>query len=153
MTFIDRRKQPYDWENDDLSGMDNITEVIRADEYPCNFPGIQLERESDIDDAAAVELVLPPSVEEDTENAARNAGVVVRASTANPGVSFTVDNDAEDANANVGLQECSSKLEIFPKVEKVEDGDDDDDTIPELVDDDNATRNLTMGLHPPESPQ
>ena len=60
VTFLDRRKQPYDWENDDLSGMDNITEVIRADEYPCNFPGIQLERESDIDDAAAVEVVLPP---------------------------------------------------------------------------------------------
>ena len=62
---------------------------------------------------------------------------MVRASTANPGVSFTVDNDAEYANANVGSQECSSKLEIFPKVEKVEDRDDDDDTIPKRVDDDN----------------
>ena len=137
VTFLDRRKQPYDWENDDLSGVDNITEVIRADEYPCNFPGIQLERESDIDDAAAIEVVLPPSTEEDTENAARNAGVVVRASTANPGVSFAVDDDVADANANVGSQECSRKLEIFPKVEEVEEGDDDDDTIPELVNDDN----------------
>ena len=44
VNFLDRRKQPYDWENDDLSGVDNITEVIRADEYPCNFPGIQLKR-------------------------------------------------------------------------------------------------------------
>ena len=87
---------------------------------------------------------MPPSAEEDTENAARNAGVVVRASTANPGVSFAVDDDVADANANVGSQECSNKLEIFPKVEEVEEGDNDDDTIPELVNDDDEDEDLIL---------
>ena len=57
---------------------------------------------------------------------------MVRASTTNPGVSFAVDDDVADANTNVGSQECSNKLEIFPKVEEVEEGDNDDDTIPSL---------------------
>ncbi|KAL7536101.1 hypothetical protein ACHAXR_010695 [Thalassiosira sp. AJA248-18] len=159
MTFRNRNKQPFDWENDELNDADDVIEVTRADEsVSANFPGIQLERESDVDTSAAVEAVLPPSMEEEAQAAAPNSGVVNRANTPIPGVSSAVVEEIkedDDANANGGSQEWTGKLESFPKVEDVEEDDDDDDddtlepeTLESLEDEDDDESDILPELTP-----
>ena len=144
LTFLNRNKQPFDWENEDLHQDDAINQpLIRAKHLtPANMPEIELERDM-VSDTVVVE---EETAEQEAADAAKNSQIV-DLTDETPGVSSTDDFEtpetpgvsSEDLSDTLLSQECVNptvvKVKEPIKVETVVEDDDDDDTLePEFLD-------------------
>ena len=144
LTFLNRHKQPFDWENEELHQDDDIDQpLIRAKHLtPANMPEIELERDM-VSDTVVVE---EETAEQEAADAAKNSQIV-DLTDETPGVSSNDDFEtpetpgvsSEDLSDTLPSQECVNptvvKVKEPIKVETVVEDDDDDDTLePEFLD-------------------
>ena len=136
LTFLNRKKQPFEWENEELEDADvEHGPLIRAKHITAaNIPDIELERDM-LSDTVVVE---EDTAEQEAAAAEKNSDLfVLTAETAgvSPGKSSNTPGvSSETIGGTIPSQECNSSSVRVKEQKKVEEDDDDDDTLePEIL--------------------
>ena len=112
LTFRNRHKQPFSWENGGITGESEITraEIAQARDLPSQMPGIELESDNTATVSDVVEPILEEASEDTAHAAANNADLSNSTATKNAGVTTATEVDLIDVGDDNGdgLQECDT---------------------------------------------